>query len=449
MNLFGFSTDNKETKPLVIKDIAQIGAYKKVSPILLKKGSVVFLPAPFDYWLFVASEKESFHQFGALPKSLPPGTFRLQEIDSGINLQDVYLGWGLGHYQFNKYITSPKSEYPCLFTKDQVILKSVKDILSAIYLTRDLINTPPNDMGPFDFKDQATELLKNTNASLTIHEVLPETWPAVFAVGMGSNRSALVLEIDWNPQNIDPKFYLGLAGKGICFDTGGYNLKPGRSMDLMKKDMAGGAQALALTKLIIDANLPIRVKTIIPLAENSISGKAFRPSDVIRTKKGITVEVGDTDAEGRLVLSDALHELCQSKPDLIIDFATLTGAARVALGPDLPAVFSNHDNIARELVAISHSINDSLWHMPLWSPYKEMLSSKVADMNNVASSSYAGAIIAALFLNEFISKEIPWIHIDFMGWNTNSKPARPEGGEAIGLRATFEFIKKKAENALP
>ncbi len=435
MDQFGFSTNSQGTQHLLIIDISEVLSYQGSSPILLEKGVVSFLKAPFNHWIFVADQKESFHQFGALPKKLPSGVFKIEA--NGFNPEDIQLGWGLGSYQFGRYKTKPKEKLVFLFVENL----EVKNVLSAIYTTRDLINTPPNDMGPFEFAQYAKNLFKDSpEIKVQIHDT-EKDWPSVFAVGSGSDRKPYVLEIDWSPEN--SKFSLGIAGKGICFDTGGYNLKTGTGMNLMKKDMAGGAQALALTKWICDAKLPIKLKTIIPLAENSISGRAYRPSDIIRTKKGITVEVGDTDAEGRIVLCDALHALSEIAPDLIIDFATLTGAARVALGTELPAVFSNHDQTARDLVALSHDIHDPLWHMPLYHPYRESLSSKIADINNIGSTSYGGAITAALFLNDFVPTHIPWVHIDFMGWNLTSKPARPEGGESMGMRSVFEFLKRK------
>jgi leucyl aminopeptidase len=436
MDSFGFSTEAAESELLLIKDVSQIDLFQQSSSIELKKGTVSFLGEPFHHWIFIADQKDSFFQFGGLPKALPSGVFKIQAQD--FDIQDIYLGWGLGYYQFTQYKTLPRVSFAKILVETPCL---VKDQLLAIYRTRDLINTPPNDMGPYEFKEYAKSLFP----TLKVHET-HQDWPTVFAVGKGSDRPSYVLEIDWCHE--DPKFSLGLAGKGICFDTGGYNLKTGNGMNLMKKDMAGAAQALSLTKWIIDANLPIKLKTIIPLAENSVSGKAYRPSDVIKTKKGTTVEVGDTDAEGRLVLCDALYALSLENPDLIVDFATLTGAARVALGPDLPAVFSNDDGIAKDLVSISNDIHDRLWHMPLFRGYRDSISSKIADLNNVSSMSYGGAITAALFLNEFVPASIPWVHIDFMGWNLTSKPGCPEGGESMGMRSVFEFLKRRAYHGL-
>lgn len=441
MHQFGFCTDKKNAIPLVIDDTHSVEKYKSATNSLLKKGSLVFLDAPFDHWLFIADPEKSYHQFGILPKLLPSDVFYIEKLNDQFNPHDVFLGWALGGYVFDTYKTLKNKNRPLLFLDDE---KSIFDI-AAVYLTRDLINTPPNDMGPEEFAQCAKDLLKNTNAVLRVHAADSKTWPSVYHVGKGSVRVPLVLEIDWSSKN--PTLSVGLAGKGICFDTGGYNLKTGTSMNLMKKDMGGAAQALALTKWIIDENLPIKLKTIIPLAENSISGSAYRPSDVIKSKKGITVEVGDTDAEGRIVLCDALYTLSQENPDIIIDFATLTGAARIALG-EIPALFSNNQNLANDLLGIANKIHDPLWQLPLWEPYKESIKGKVADISNIGASPYAGAITAALFLNEFIPENTPWVHIDFMAWNLQNSPARPEGGEAMGLRSVFEYLKQKAQNEL-
>ncbi len=441
MYKFGFSIDKKNAIPLVIETFENIDKYNSSTPYPLKKESLVFLEPPFSHWLFIADPEKSYHQFGVLPKQLPPDVFFIEKRKDQFDSHDIFLGWALGSYVFDQYKTTKNKNKPLLFLEDE---KSISDIL-AIYITRDLINTPPNDMGPKEFVEYATYMLKDTTAVVQIHKADLKTWPSVYHVGKGSTREPLVLEIDWSPEVSN--LSIGLAGKGICFDTGGYNLKTGTSMNLMKKDMGGAAQALALTKWIIDEKLPIKLKTIIPLAENSISGSAYRPSDVITSKKGITIEVGDTDAEGRIVLCDALYALCENKPDLVIDFATLTGAARIALG-EIPALFSNNQNLAKDLLNIANKIHDPLWQLPLWEPYKKNIKGKVADISNIGSSPYAGAITAALFLNEFIPDDIPWAHIDFMAWNLQNSPARPEGAEAMGLRSVFEYLKQKAHNEL-
>ncbi len=233
-----------------------------------------------------------------------------------------------------------------------------------------------------------------------------------------------------------------MVGKGVCFDSGGLDLKPAANMKLMKKDMGGAAQVLGAAKMVMAAELPVRLRVLIPAVENAVSGNALRPLDVVKTRKGLTVEIGNTDAEGRVILSDALTEAASEEPELIVDFATLTGAARVSLGTDLPAMFSNDDVVAEELLEKGKQETDPLWRMPLWKPYRKMIDSKVANLNNVAASPYAGAITAALFLSEFV-ESVPWVHIDLMGWNTDTKPGRPEGGEAQGMRAVFALIESR------
>ena len=439
MEKFGFKNTTENPTSLIIGTLEDISRYERFSNYPLKKSNVTFLSSPHNSWIFIADEHESFHQFGSLPNLLPEGVYSIENLSPKFSIENVCRGWGFGFYNFTRYKSNARSQKS--FLKADINLRAISNELSAVYVTRDLINTPPNDMGPEEFLSFAKSHMKDSGAKVSFENV-EKNWPSVYAVGKGSKRQPLVLEIHYTPK--DPKFSIGIAGKGICFDTGGYNLKTGSGMDLMKKDMAGAAQALALTKWIIDENLPVQIHTIMPLAENSVSGEAFRPSDVIQTKKGLTVEIGNTDAEGRIVLCDALHALSVEKPDYIFDFATLTGAARVALGPDLPALFSNSEDLAHDLIKLSHEIHDPLWHMPLWSPYKSMIQSKVADLNNATASSHAGAITAALYLQEFVDKSIPWVHIDFIGWNMSSKPGKPEGGEALGLKTIFEYVKQKA-----
>jgi leucyl aminopeptidase len=270
--------------------------------------------------------------------------------------------------------------------------------------------------------------------------LLKANYPMIHAVGRASSNPPRLIDLRWGKRGP----LIALVGKGVCFDSGGLDLKTASGMQLMKKDMAGGAHVLGLAQMIMAANLPVRLRVLIPAVENSVSGNAYRPLDVIRTRKGLTVEIGNTDAEGRLILCEALTEACSEKPDLLIDCATLTGAARVALGTDLPALFCNDDATAEALLRHGREQDDSLWRLPLHKPYRSMLDSKVADMNNVSDGSYAGAITAALFLNEFVEPGVPWAHIDMMAWNTRSRPGRPEGGEAVAVRALFAMIAERA-----
>ena len=271
-------------------------------------------------------------------------------------------------------------------------------------------------------------------------DLLNSNFPAVHAVGRASDREPRLLKMEWGDED-DP--LLALCGKGVCFDTGGLNLKPGAGMALMKKDMGGAAHVLGLARLIMQAKLPVRLLVLIPAVENSVSGNAYRPGDVISTRKGLTVEIGNTDAEGRVILADALTYACESEPDLLIDFATLTGAARIALGTDLPPVFSNDVTIANDIVAAGDTEEDPLWVMPLYQPYKELLKSPIADLNNMSRTPFGGCITAALFMEHFITPETDWVHIDTWAWNQGNRPGRPEGGEAIGLRAVFRYLENR------
>jgi leucyl aminopeptidase len=383
----------------------------------------------------------SLYTYAALPAALPPNPAGYY-IDADLvpeKATDAALGWALGSYDFAAYKSSGAKKFAALVWPKQADRAYVEAASGALFLARDLINTPAADLGPAELEAAARGLSKKAKVTIVAGKVLERDYPAVHAVGKGSPRAPRVIDLRWgNPKH--PK--LTLVGKGVVFDTGGLNMKTGGFMDLMKKDMGGSAFALALAKMIMELNLPVNLRVLVPAAENAVDGNSFRPRDVIRTRKGITVEVGDTDAEGRLVLCDALAEACSEKPDLLMDFATLTGAARAALGPDLPALFGNDDAVTARLMAISHAAEDPLWIMPLWKPYADMLASKVADINNVGGSS-AGAITAALFLEKFVTPGTPWVHIDFSGWNFSSRPGRPEGGEARGLRACFALLREK------
>lgn len=273
-------------------------------------------------------------------------------------------------------------------------------------------------------------------------ELINQNFPAIYAVGKGAadDRRPCLIDLSWGNRK-DPK--VTLVGKGVCFDTGGLDIKPAQFMKLMKKDMGGAAHVLGLAKAIMSAKLPIRLRVIIPAVENSVSDRAMRPSDVVDSRKGTTIEIGHTDAEGRVVLADCLALASEEKPDMILDFATLTGAARVALGTELPALFASNDKLANDLLAAGQHEGDNMWRMPLWQAYRSQIDGKTGDISNESSAPYGGAITAALFLQEFVDENIPWAHMDVMGWNTSSKPGKPEGGEAMGLRAAFTMLKNR------
>jgi leucyl aminopeptidase len=298
-------------------------------------------------------------------------------------------------------------------------------------------------MGPPELAEAAEAVAARNGARYRViigDDLLKENYPTIHAVGRAAAKPPCLIDFVWGDESA-PK--LTLVGKGVCFDTGGLDLKPASGMRLMKKDMGGAATLLGLASAIMEAKLPVRLRVLVPAVENAVSANAFRPLDIIKTRKGMTVEVGNTDAEGRLILCDALHEACAEKPALVIDMATLTGAARTALGPDLPALFTHDDALAAELLRAGVAVGDPLWRLPLWKPYRKMLASTVADINNVSESAFAGAITAALYLAEFVGSETPWAHIDTYAWNQSSRPGRPEGGEALGLRALYRLVETR------
>ena len=393
-------------------------------------------PDVFDTWTL-----------GSLANALPPHTYSLpQDLAAAIATQ-LCLGWQLSQYRFDQYRKPSQHRktgrsQPELVVPNRVDQTYLKAAVNATTLVRNLVNTPVNDMGPAQLEAAADSLATEHQALITVtvgQELLAQNYPMIHAVGRASDQPPRLIDIRWGELGA-PK--VTLVGKGVCFDSGGLNIKSANGMKLMKKDMGGAAQVLGLAHFIMAMKLSVRLRVLIPAVENSISSGAMRPSDILASRKGITVEIGNTDAEGRLVLADALWEATQENPDLLIDCATLTGAARVALGTELPAFFCNNEAIAQKLIASGLVQNDALWQLPLHMPYREMLASKIADINNISSGSYGGAITAALFLQEFVKPNVPWIHIDFMAWNLRSLPGRPEGGEAMGMRALFGLIQQ-------
>ncbi|MHA1571452.1 MAG: leucyl aminopeptidase family protein, partial [Alphaproteobacteria bacterium] len=313
----------------------------------------------------------------------------------------------------------------------------------ATYLVRDLVTTPAEDMGPAQLADAARALGRRHKATVRVttgDQLLKQNYPAIHAVGRASDDPPRLIDLSWGATK-DPK--VTLVGKGVCFDTGGLDLKGAAGMLLMKKDMGGAAHVLGLASMIMDAKLPVRLRVLIPAVENAVAGNAYHPMDVLTMRNGMTVEVGNTDAEGRLVLADCLVRACEEKPALLIDYATLTGAARVALGPELPALFTNDDTLAHDLGEIGRNNADPVWRLPLHRDYRRMLDSAIADISSTGSGGLAGAITAALFLAEFVDEDIPWVHFDVMAWNPRSRPGRPEGGEAMGLRTVYAAIAQR------
>ena len=377
--------------------------------------------------------------FAKLGESLPAGTYRIDAGQPGL----AALGWMLSQHRFTRYKSGKveKAGPRVLLTGDAAAIDDLVRLAEATALVRDMVDTPASDMGPADLEAAVRDLGKSANAKVEVThgDALTTGYPMIAAVGGGAarDRSPRLIELVWGKDDA-PR--IAIVGKGVCFDSGGLDIKPSSGMRLMKKDMGGAAHAIALAKLIIGARLVVRLHLLIPAVENSVSATAFRPGDIIASRKGLSVEVDNTDAEGRLVLGDALTRAAEEKPDLILDFATLTGAARVALGPDLPAMFANDEPLAAELASAALTAHDPLWRMPLWDEYDDMLKSDLADLANSADSPFAGSITAALFLRRFVDPATPWAHFDTFAWAPSAKPGRPKGGAAMGLRAAFALL---------
>ncbi|MCC6719263.1 MAG: leucyl aminopeptidase family protein [Acetobacteraceae bacterium] len=385
-----------------------------------------------------AGDDRSPFAFGALPLGLPEGDWKL--ADGDYDFATAVLGFGLGAYHYARF-RAPKRPPARLVTGPAAGRAPAQ--VRAAWLARDLINTPANLLGPAELAAAAVALATAHTAQWTLTEgaELESAYPTIAAVGRGSVRPPVVAAFRWQGSTAGPDAPLvALCGKGVCFDTGGYDLKPAAAMLRMKKDMGGAASVLALAAMLMDADLPLRLVVRLGCVENAVSGTAMRPQDVIRTRRGLHVEVGNTDAEGRLVLCDLLAEASDEAPALLLDCATLTGAARVAVGPDLPALFTNDDAWAAALARAGAAVHDPLWRLPLWDGYDSWLDSPVADLNNVATKPMAGAIIAALFMRRFIAPGTPWVHFDLYAWNDSSRPGRPEGGEVQAMRAACAAI---------
>ncbi|WP_158881419.1 leucyl aminopeptidase family protein [Rhodanobacter sp. L36] len=384
---------------------------------------------------------DAFGALASLANTLPEATYHLALESVLADHAHAALGWALGAYQFTRYRKAKRT--PATLAIPAADLAQLVPLVDATAMVRDLVNTPTEDMGPAQMSAAIKQLGKTHKAKFREwvgDELLKGNFPTIHAVGRASHRAPRLIELKWGKSS-DPT--LVVVGKGVCFDTGGLNIKTGDGMRWMKKDMGGAAHAIALAGLIMRAKLPVNLTLLVPAVENAISGNAMRPGEVITTRAGITVEVDNTDAEGRLVLCDALTYGVEQKPDLLIDFATLTGAARVALGPDLPALFAHRDALAQELVAAGHAVADPLWQLPLWRPYRRMLDSYLADTTNSGASRHAGAITAALYLERFVPDNVAWLHLDTYAWNDADRPGRPRGGEAMGVRAMFALLQER------
>lgn len=408
-----------------------------------KAGALWILPGKkgIERAIYLAKSFDNSFAFGELADRLPKGNYHLTGDLSSAEKESVCLGFGLGAYCFDRYKKTPK-ERARLVWPTGIDRALVERRLEAFYLVRDLINTPARDMDPSHLEDAAREVAKKHGAKISVLRgaaLLAKKYEMIHAVGQASSVEPRLIDLRWGKTS-HPR--LTLVGKGVCFDTGGLDLKPAQYMKLMKKDMGGAALVLGLSHLIMALELPVSLRVLIPAVENSVSGNAFHPLDVLRSKKGLTVEVGDTDAEGRLILADPLSDAAEEEPDLLIDAATLTGAARVALGTQMPAIFANRDESWLALEAAARETQDYLWRLPLHEPYRKKLESKVADLSNIGDS-YAGAITAALFLQEFAKPARDWVHIDTMGYNLEGSPGRPVGGEALGLLALERWLARR------
>lgn len=406
---------------------------------------VAILPGEKGHWSAVAgvAEVEALSPWclAKAAETLPEGRYRLEGRSPG----PAALGWLLAQYRFERYRKPKTAAGPrVLLTNEPARIEETVRVAEAVALVRDLVNTPAGDLGPAELEAAAREVAEQGGAEMkvTAGRALDEGYPMVAAVGRAATaeRAPRMIEIEWGDRR-HPR--IAVVGKGVCFDSGGLDIKPSSGMRLMKKDMGGAAHALALAQLIMRSGLPVRLHLLIPAVENAVSGDAFRPGDVLRSRKGLTVEIGNTDAEGRLILGDALTRAAEGKPELILDFATLTGAARVALGPDLPALFANDDGLADALLDSGKALADPLWRMPLWDAYEEMLASDVADIGNASDAPMAGAVTAALFLKKFVPQGLPWAHLDTFAWRSAAKPGRPKGGEALGLRAAWDTLSQR------
>ena len=405
-------------------------------------GRVLAVPSPAGEVKQVLAGADASDPFalGKLSRSLPPGAYAV----GGAVLQPdlLALGWCLESYGFGRYgkQVQPVAQLVCPKGVDrEAVLRAAR----ASWMVRDLVNTPASDMGPDELELAARAVARAYKAKLRVvsGKALEKGFPMIHAVGRASPRAPRLIDFSWGPARA-PK--VTLVGKGVCFDTGGLDIKPASGMALMKKDMGGAANVLGLAQMIMAANLKVRLRVLIPAVENSIAGNAFRPGDLLTSRKGITVEIGNTDAEGRLVLGDALALADEEQPDLLIDMATLTGAARVALGPDLPPYYTDDEALAEAIAKAGREVNDPVWRLPFWQPYNRLFESSVADMNNAGDSGFAGSITAALFLKRFVDKAKAYVHFDIFAWTPSPRPGRPKGGEAQAMRALFEVIRRRA-----
>jgi leucyl aminopeptidase len=427
---------------------ARTRAWLQGSGFKAKGGAVALLPdaeGGIARALLVASAPAEPWDAAALQAALPAGAWTLEDPSGALPPRHAALGWALAAYRFTRYRKDENARPQLVLPQGEGVARACH-LAEATWHARDLVNTPANDLGPEELAAAVEAVAGRFSAACNVivgDELLRANYPAVHAVGRASTRAPRLIDLTWGDAAA-PK--LTLVGKGVCFDTGGLDIKPSSNMLLMKKDMGGAALMLALAQCVMALDLPVRLRLLVPAVENSVSGDAFRPGDVLTMRSGTTVEITNTDAEGRLVLADALAEADGEQPQLLLDAATLTGAARVAVGPELPALFTPDDGLAADLLRAGAAGFDPLWRLPLHAPYLSYMKSQVADLANASSKPFAGAITAALFLQEFVKKTPAWAHLDVFAWNDDSRPGRPRGGEAIALRALLALVEERFGN---
>jgi leucyl aminopeptidase len=436
----------KETWPGISAELEAAGrAYAEATGFDGKPGSLLLLPAAdgsIGTVLVGVEDGEEADPFdlARLATALPKGVYRLADVPAEPAL--AALGFALGRYRFDRYRERPAKEVR-LVLPDGVDGEELTRIADAVAMGRDLVNTPANDLGPDGIEEAARRVAERHGADIQVtvgDDLLDANLPMIHAVGRAAERAPRLIDLTWGE---DGAPLVAIVGKGVAFDTGGLDIKPSSAMLIMKKDMGGAAAALALADMIMGAGLKLRLRVLIPAVENAISGSSFRPGDVLRSRKGLSVEIGNTDAEGRLILADALALADEDAPELVIDFATLTGAARVALGPELPPFYTKDDALADAVARHARALRDPVWRLPLWEPYAKMLDSKIADTNNVSAGGFAGSITAALFLARFVTAAKAHLHFDIYGWNPSAKPGRPEGGEVQAARLMYGLLRER------
>jgi leucyl aminopeptidase len=451
----GFAAATADALPLSVVAAGGFAAWRTAQPAAVQawadahgfdgRAGVLLLPgadgAPAAALLGVGSDRLDPYSYAHAPSLLPARGFRLSHALPAEELACLQLGWGLGSFRDTRWRDAARA--PAELVVD-ALADAVAEQLAACLCVRRLVNTPTEELGPEQFEAEARALAEQHGATCTSvigEALLAQNFPAIHAVGRASHRAPRLVEMHWG----DPAHLpVTLVGKGVCFDTGGLDLKNASGMRHMKKDMGGAAHALALAGLLMATRVPVRLTVLLPLVENAVGPNAYRPGEILRTRTGLRVEIENTDAEGRLVLGDALAYACEGKPALLLDFATLTGAARIALGPDLPALFSNDDALANDWLAAAASTRDPLWRMPLWQPYLRYLDSRIATLSNSGSTPMAGCISAALYLQRFVAEGQAWAHLDTYSWNDSDRPGRPTGGEAQGLRSAYAMIRARA-----